>query len=460
MGHAKGPPALTVGRFRSAAEDEARACGHTSVAGYDGAGRPPPGAAGSRAGRVVMWARFAGDASMTDSANRLHRWILLLTAGFLYAATALRTVLSFRDDAFLTDALLLLLLWLALFAVEGVLTVRWPSFFPLYMASQTAIVVVLLARTESGDFYAVLFGILSMQAMRRLGWRTALMWLGLFTPLIALPLTLTFGVAQALAFAGIYTAVDAFLAFFTWTTRRAEEARARTQALLVELVAANDEIETYSRSAERLSAAKERHRLARELHDSVTQTVFSMNLTAQSAALLLPRDRSAAGAQLERLEETALSSLAEIRALGSELGVAELDEGGLARAISRHLAERGLPDGLAVSLQVEGEAAPGSLTAAQELSLFRITQEALNNIVKHAGADEAAISLRLSPLCSLRVEDGGRGFDLEAGLGAGGLGLRGMRERAAEIGWDLRVDSAPGQGTRIVVEEPSGRVER
>ncbi|MFA4965207.1 MAG: histidine kinase [Thermoleophilia bacterium] len=267
---------------------------------------------------------------MTGSAARLHRWIFLLTAGLLYAAVTLRSLLSV-GDAWLTQVLLLLLAWLALFVLEAYVTPRWQSFFPLCMIAQTAIVVVLLARTESGDYCAVLFGILSMEAMQRLGRKSALLWIALFTPLTALPLTLTYDVPQALAFAAIYTGVDVFLAFFTLTTRRAAEARARNQGLVDDLAAANHEIEAYSRRIERLAATRERQRLARELHDSVTQTVFGMNLTAQSAALLLPRDRAAAAAaQLSRLEELGQSALAEIRALGSELAAVELGANGFA----------------------------------------------------------------------------------------------------------------------------------
>ena len=157
-----------------------------------------------------------------------------------------------------------------------------------------------------------------------------------------------------MTFAAAYTGIDIILAFFTLTTRRATEARARNEALQDELRAANDEIESYSRQIERLAAARERHRLARELHDSVTQTVFSMNLTAQSAALLLRRDRSAADVQLARLEDLGQTALAEIRVLGSELAAVELDESGLAHTLRRHLAERGLPDGLSVTLSVDG----------------------------------------------------------------------------------------------------------
>ena len=408
---------------------------------------------------------------MTDSADRLDRSIFLLTAGALFTASCLRSVLSMAGDALLTEVLLLLLAWLALLVVEAVVTPRWSSFFPLYMTAQTAIVVLLLlAVVESGDFYAVLFGVLSMQAAQRLDWRSALLWIALFAPLTALPLTLAYGVPEAIVVAAIFTGLNVFLGLFTLATRRAGEARAHNRALTEELEAANVELAEYSRRTERVAAAGERHRLARELHDSVTQTVFTMNLTAQSAALLLPRDRSAAVDQLDRLRELAQTALREIRVLGSELAAMELDEDGLASALRRHLAERGLPADLSVTLSVEGGEArgrppasgkPAGLSPAEELCLFRVAQEALNNIVKHAQAREAAIRLRLSPPCRLEVEDHGRGFRMDEGRGGGGMGLRGMGERAAEIGWGFSVASEPGAGTRIVVEQPSeGRAEQ
>jgi signal transduction histidine kinase len=389
---------------------------------------------------------------MSDPADRLHRRIFLLTAGFLFTAAVLRSVLSFAGDPYLAEVLLLLFGWAVLFGLEPLATARWRPSFDLYLVAQTAIVVVLLARADSGDFYAVLFGILSMQAMQRLGWKAAVAWIVIFTPLTALPLMLTYGVPQAVAFALIYAAVDGFLAFFTHITRRAAEARAGNELLVGELQVANGEIEAYSRQIERLAAAKERHRLARELHDSVTQTVFGMNLTAQSAALLLPRDRSAAAAQLERLEELTESALAEIGALSS-LAPAELERGGLEQALRRHLDERGLPEGLAATLTVAGAETPEPLTAAQELCLFRIAQEALNNVVKHAQASDVVIRLRLSAPCGLEIEDNGHGFDLLERETAGGMGLVSMAERAEEISWSLSVVSSPGAGTRIAVEQ-------
>jgi signal transduction histidine kinase len=406
---------------------------------------PGPGAAAVRT-------NLFGD-RMIASVNRLHRWIFLLTAGFLFTAAVLRSVLSFAGEALLMASLLLLLAWALLFALEAAVTPRRPSLFPLYLLAQAVILVVLLASTgDSGDFYAVLFGVLSMQAMQRLGWRTALLWIALFTPLIGLTLTLTYDVAQAVAFAANYTAVNVILAFFTLTTRRADQARARDLGLQRELAAANAEIEAYSRRLERLGASEERHRLARELHDSVTQTIFGMNLTAQSATLLLPRDPSAAAKQLDHVEELGRSALAEIGALKAELTVAELERAGLAAMLRRHVAERGLPSGLTVDVSVEGGS--DDLPAAEELSLFRIAQEALNNVVKHAGAGHATVRLNLAPPRRLEVEDDGRGFAIDGERGDG-MGLDSMRERATGIGWSFAVASAPGEGTRVVVEQPA-----
>jgi signal transduction histidine kinase len=396
---------------------------------------------------------------MTDSADLLYRWIFVLTAGLLFAAAALRSLLSLSGDALLT-VLFLLLVWLALLIMESAITPRWPAFFHLCTSAQTAIVVVLMAQVYHGDFYFVLFGVMSMRATQRLGWKAAFLWVALFTPLTALALTFSYDdVAQVLAFAVLYAAVDVLLAAFTLVTRRAAEQQARNGTLLGELEAANREVEAYSRRVGRLAAGEERHRLARELHDSVTQTVFSMNLTAQSAALLLPRDRAAAVTQLVRLQDLARSALAEIRALGSELSADEVDEDGLVSALQRHLGERGLPDGLTVSFDVDGEEAQGSLSAAEEHALFRIVQEALNNTVKHAQAGGAAIRLRLSPPRRLEIVDDGRGFDVEATRNAGGLGLQGMRERAREIGWSFTVISSPGAGVCIVVEKDRAGVD-
>jgi two-component system sensor histidine kinase UhpB len=127
-------------------------------------------------------------------------------------------------------------------------------------------------------------------------------------------------------------------------------------------------------------------------------------------------------------------------------------EEGLPVALRRLAVERQLRDGLQVALEMDGERTLGEAAAA---GLYRIAQEGLTNVAKHAGTCEVTIRLNLvGDLASLEIEDRGLGFDPQAAFSQQGhLGLAGMAERAREIGWDLAIDSRPGLGTRIRVEE-------
>ena len=235
---------------------------------------------------------------MKRSADWAHQWIFYLTAGFLFGAVLLRTLLVYRNNSELGQVLGLLAVWLALFASEAAISPRWPWYSPIYLAVQTGLVVVLLAQPDRRDYFAVLFALLGMQAMQRLNPKPAALWIGLFTPLMVLLLLRTYGAFEAIALAVIFTALNIFVASYALATRRAQAARAQNQALVLELQEANRQLQAYSKQLEQLAVTRERHRLARELHDSVTQTIFSMTLTTQSALLLLDRDPRQASDQL------------------------------------------------------------------------------------------------------------------------------------------------------------------
>jgi signal transduction histidine kinase len=243
--------------------------------------------------------------------------------------------------------------------------------------------------------------------------------------------------------------VSILFASYGLAARRATQAHQRTLALMRELRDVNYELEAYSGRLERLAVARERQRLMRDLHDSVTQTVFSMTLTTQSALLLFERDPALVGAQLQRLAELTQAAQSEMKALVSELRPSQ-EEAGLAAILRRHLAGHALPDDLSVSLEVQGDQ---RLSPAEEQGLFRIAQEALNNIVKHAGASRAVVRLRLEEPLGMEIADQGRGFHPDRDNNPQGLGLAGMRERAVGIGWNLQIVTAPGAGTRVVVEK-------
>jgi len=132
-------------------------------------------------------------------------------------------------------------------------------------------------------------------------------------------------------------------------------------------------------------------------------------------------------------------------------------EEGLAAALQRLADERQNQVGMRISLEITGEFQDERLSEAVKANLYSITQEALNNIAKHAGTTQAVVRLNLAsdPAC-LEVIDAGRGFDLQGTGRSGGFGLGEMAGRAREIGWELEIDSAPGLGTHVRAWEKSG----
>jgi signal transduction histidine kinase len=391
---------------------------------------------------------------MSAASRKSYKWVFYTAAGFLFAGVLLRALLVVKGTA-LVGALLLLFGWLALFLSEPAVRRRWTPWSIVYLILQTAAVFGLFLLPGDDDFYAALLAVLSMQALQRFGPWPGVLWLVLFVPVMFLPFLASYSPAEAAALALVYTALNVLLGAYALATRRAEEAHDQNRALGRDLETANAELLDYSDRLEKLAVARERNRLARELHDSVTQTVFSMTLAGQ-AAILLRDEPSRLDVQLDRLRELTENALAEMRVLVSELGPDALQDGGLVEAIRRDI-ERRRAEGITVSLQVaEQQSAdtPPALSAAEEAALLRIVQEALNNVVKHSGATEAAIGLRLGERPSLEISDGGKGFDRAHEGAAPGLGLTSMQERAAEIGWIFEVTTELGAGTRILVERP------
>jgi PAS domain S-box-containing protein len=200
-----------------------------------------------------------------------------------------------------------------------------------------------------------------------------------------------------------------------------------------------------------IAASQERAKLAQELHDSVTQALFSMTLTTRSAEMLLERDPSRVPEKLAEMRGLASDALAEMRGLIFELRPGSLDKDGLATALRKHAAAVQGRTGMPVSVEAI-ETVPIGPDA--EEALYRIAQEALHNVVKHARATEARIVLTSDDEgVVLSIIDNGSGFD-PLSVSSGHLGLEGMRTRAERIGGTLRVDSRLGAGTRIEVTAP------
>ncbi|MEU9001390.1 GAF domain-containing sensor histidine kinase [Streptomyces sp. NPDC059982] len=211
----------------------------------------------------------------------------------------------------------------------------------------------------------------------------------------------------------------------------------------------------YERSRE-LTIAEERSRLAHELHDAVSQKLFSLRLTAQAAATLVDRDPGRAKDELQQVALLAAEAADELRAAVTELRPAALDEDGLVATLRNHVRVLDRAHTAAVTFTCDGVRA---LPAAQEEAVLRVAQEALHNALRHSGADRVEVTLTRTPGggAVLRVRDGGRGFSPSTVRTAGRhLGLVSMRDRASGAGGRLEVRSGPGEGTTIEMEVPGG----
>ena len=225
---------------------------------------------------------------------------------------------------------------------------------------------------------------------------------------------------------------------------------------LIELLAAHASIaitnaRLYEQSRE-LSILSERNRLALELHDVVSQKLFSVMLTAEAAAAQMDRDLVAARAQIERMRELAREALDELRSLILGLRPAELERDGLEGALRKEVEMLGRIHGANVDLYVDPEASVDA--GDRELALLRIVHEALHNAVRHAHAEHVSVRVgATNGALVVEVADDGIGFDPDRPeLRSRHLGLTSMEERARELRGRLRIHSKPGAGTTVRIE--------
>ena len=200
--------------------------------------------------------------------------------------------------------------------------------------------------------------------------------------------------------------------------------------------------------AERAAVAEERQRLARELHDSVSQLLYRLVLYAGAGRKVFKQgDLSLVEQYLERMDQTAQQALKEMRLLVYELRPSVFREEGLVGALNHRLRSVEKRTGINAHLVIEGQL---SLDETYELALYRIIEEALNNTLKHAGATSVTIKMISSEnQVDLTISDNGHGFKLEAAEQSGGLGLLGIRERVSNLGGSFSIQSEPELGTTL-----------
>jgi signal transduction histidine kinase len=199
---------------------------------------------------------------------------------------------------------------------------------------------------------------------------------------------------------------------------------------------------------EEAAVAAERSRIAGELHDSVTQALYTSSLIAETLPDVWQRHPEEALRTLDDLRDLTQGALAEMRALLLELRPGALAGRRLSELLHQLTAAMSSRTDLPITTTVSGERV---LPERVKIALYRIAREALNNVSKHARASRAWANLQIGPGgTTLRIRDNGRGFDPEAGI-AQQIGLNIMRERAEAIGATLTIESQPGRGTEVIV---------
>jgi signal transduction histidine kinase len=205
------------------------------------------------------------------------------------------------------------------------------------------------------------------------------------------------------------------------------------------------------KNAKKVAALEERQRLARELHDSVTQSLYGITLYSQAAAGHLSMEHyDQVAKQLDEIHESSQEALAEMRLLIYQLRPLLLEREGLLNALQARLSAVEGRAGLRTSLKAGLSA---RLPFKIEEALYHIAQEALNNVLKHAHAHSVSVSIfQEGTVVRMEILDDGAGFDVGAAIQEGRMGLSDMQQHASELGGRLNVESQTGKGTQIKVE--------
>jgi len=328
---------------------------------------------------------------------------------------------------------------------------RWLQ--TVYILLKVGIVIALFSIVGNSDVWSILLLPTSIFVMRSHPERSGWLWVTVFIAMMCVMLFIEYGVyAPPLILP--YIAVFILIGSYALMLRETSEAQQKSQALVVQLRETNQQLRAYANRVEELTAIKERNRLARDLHDSVTQTIFSMTLITRTALILAEKDPEQVPARLTQLNDLAQGALTEMRTLISQLRPVTVADDGLIEALQRHIDELNKQQPTQITLRVEPDEPDIDTTEAQEL--YRIIQEALNNIIKHAQADHASIQIEeAADHLTIQIRDDGVGFDPATLMkDHRHFGLDSMQERAEELQAQYKLISTPRTGTTITIQLP------
>jgi signal transduction histidine kinase len=235
----------------------------------------------------------------------------------IIGVVALRAILFYQSNP--VTVILLLTIYSLIYILEPWLSshINWHKF--LYFPLQTVVVIALTNLRPFTDISSLLYIPLCIQVMRAFSRRSALVWIIIYVALLAVTLIIGLGWQEGLALVLLLLAVCTFLISYDFLYSRTQADQAESQRLLTDLQSAHRQLQEHAVQAEELAAARERNRLARELHDSVSQAIFSITLTSQSVRLLLEREPARVPEQIDCLQVMTEDALSQLRALIAQL---------------------------------------------------------------------------------------------------------------------------------------------
>ncbi len=310
----------------------------------------------------------------------------------IYLAVFIRA-LAFSTEEPPQGPLILLLGIFGIVLITEIVISRKLRWYPVfYLIIQSSIVILTILIPPCFDFLPVLFIPLAMRAISVYGYPIGYFWIAFFGLSLIYPMMINWeGEIQGYVMIALYCGLYMLTGNIANQIRKVELSRRENEGLLHELQKAHRQLQEYTSQIEDNAAAKTRSHMAQELHDSVTQTIFTVNLAAQTAGLMIKQDPVKATQQIDRMVDLAGNASDEITALVSQFRPRSVVSEGLPAAIARLADERQSRDGLQIRLDVEGKRELPEVTA---LSLYRIIQEALNNISKHSGSKTVFVRIK------------------------------------------------------------------
>lgn len=320
-----------------------------------------------------------------------------------------------------------------------------------YLITQTVLVAGLLVLEGGWGMFPILYFVLSPQAMMLLPARKGFWWILLFAILTGLTAIRAEGLASgAISFLG-YGAGFFFFGMFGYTLNQAEVERKKSEALLKDLEETHEQLQEYVLRVEELAVAEERNRLAREMHDAIGHRLTVSAVQLEGAQRLIPDDPNRAVEMVATVREQVREALSELRRTVARMRM-PLESGlSLAQALERLVSSFEEATQLPVNILLP-EDMP-DLPENHRLAIFRITQEALTNIQRHAQARQVWLQIHCQDeQVQLLVGDDGPGFPDEAEQI--GFGLRGIRERVSQLGGKFYLEERPGGGGQLSISLP------